>query len=492
MSVERRHGWSGRVGWGVGGWRRWVVMGWVGWVGWGWGADGLLITAPRPGVEATPAPVAEGDLLQFLDGSSLHGRLEAVDPARGVVWRHPAARGPIEFRPANLAWIRFEHALPVTNRVVPDCRFRFHNGDEIPGRLVSLDGEKVEFQTWFGGRLQAARSTVDRLLFSSRGFDVLYEGPNGMEDWKQGKGVAAWQFRDGALTARTVGSIGRDFKLPERSALSFDLAWNGQFNLMVTYYTSVLDRFDYTSSSYMFSIGYGYLSLQRIQANFGTAIMGQVLLQDMQRRNRMRLELRASRPEQTIAVLVDGVLVQKWHDMQGFAGAGTGVAFFAQQNGPSVRVSNLRLTEWDGRFEADVLVRTNEPPPTSDLTFLVNGDRAQGAIRSIRDGKVGLMLGERALDIPLGRVTHVVLSGGVTNTAPRDPWEIRAFFAHGGTLAFTLDRWSEGEMGGRNGNFGAFTFDPRSVRQLQFNLDRSGKADRVGEAGAEEYWDEDE
>lgn len=455
---------------------------------------GTLLVQSNNSTNAPPPLVpVEGDLLQFLDGSSLHGHLASVDTNRGVAWRHPDAAGAIEFRPANLAWIRFDQALPVTNRVPPDCRFQFHNGDEIPGKLTFLDGDQVEFQTWFGGRLQTSRQKLASLQFSAHGFDVLYEGPNGMEDWKLGRGQApAWQFRDGSLIARTVGTIGRDFQLPDRSSFSFDLAWSGQFNLMITYYTSALDRFDYTTSSYMFSIGYGYLSLQRIQANLGTAIIGQMLLQEMQRKNRMRLEFRASRPDQRIAVLVDGVLVHQWQDPQGFAGAGTGVAFFSQQTGPSVRISNIRLSEWDGRLDADTASVTNSAPMATDQTLLVNHDRAQGPVQSIRDGKVAVQVGTSTLKIPMSRVTQVKLSGGSTNSLPRDPWQIRAYFAHGGTVAFRLERWTATEITGFNDNFGRFSFDPRSVRQLQFNLERSDHLEEAHEETSDEFWDDHE
>jgi hypothetical protein len=452
-----------------------------------------VISAPRAEPSPQVPPSAPGgDLLLFLDGSSLHGRLQAIQPSRGVTWKHPDARQLIELRHTNLAWIRFEHSLPITNRILPDCRFRFRNGDEIPGRLTGMDAGHVEFQTWFGNRIRAPRGSLHSLTFSARGYDVLYEGPNGMEDWKQSRGQPAWQFRDGAFIARSVGTIGRDFNLPDRSSFSFDIAWNNPFNLMVTYYTSAVDRFDYTTSSYMVSIGYGYISIQRVQPGAGSAMLGQVLLQDMRLHTRMRVELRASRPDNLVALLVDGVLVNKWKDPSGFAGGGPGIAFLAQQNGPSVRVSNIRLAEWDGRFEFDTTPGGNQPPAAADQTFLVNHDRALGNIGAIQDGKMSVALGTGTINIPLTRVTHVLFAAGTNAPPSHHPWDIRGYFAHGGRVSFQLDEWTEARVTGHNASLGTFAFDTRSLRQMQFNLDRSDRLDQSKDESGDDFWEADE
>ena len=127
------------------------------------------------------------DLLQFLDGSSLHGKLRSMMNGNGVRWEHPDARQPIDFKLSNLAWIRFENPKPVAPEIKPTCRFRFNNGDEILGQLLSLDPERMEFEPWFGGRLKAPRQTVQSLTFLSKGLSIVYEGPAGLEGWNRGE-----------------------------------------------------------------------------------------------------------------------------------------------------------------------------------------------------------------------------------------------------------------------------------------------------------------
>src|SRR5438874_3033613 len=96
------------------------------------------------GATVVAEPTQSAAVLEFLDGASLHGRLRSMNTERGVGWEYPEAKQLIEFRPSNIASIIFEGARPITARSHPTCRFRFHNGDELYGNLLGVDGERVE------------------------------------------------------------------------------------------------------------------------------------------------------------------------------------------------------------------------------------------------------------------------------------------------------------------------------------------------------------
>jgi len=111
---------------------------------------------------------AGGDsLLRFMDGSMLHGDLQQVSLQQGVRWGHPDLAKPVDFRPDNLAWIRFEGARPVQRNNDPTVHIRFHNGDEVLGNLIALDEQRVQFSTWFNEQLSAPRDVLQSLAFLS-------------------------------------------------------------------------------------------------------------------------------------------------------------------------------------------------------------------------------------------------------------------------------------------------------------------------------------
>src|SRR3954468_10220833 len=82
-------------------------------------------------------------LLQMFDGTSLHGNLEDISTNVGVAWEIAASTKPMVLKPDNISGIRFDGAQ-ATNRVAqPTCRFRFHNGDEVLGNLIGIDGDSA-------------------------------------------------------------------------------------------------------------------------------------------------------------------------------------------------------------------------------------------------------------------------------------------------------------------------------------------------------------
>ncbi|MCI0536494.1 MAG: hypothetical protein L0Z50_14835 [Verrucomicrobiales bacterium] len=433
---------------------------------------------------ADPAPTA--GILEFLDGASLHGRLRSMSPERGVGWEHPEAKQLIQFRPANLASIVFENVKPVLPQSKHTCRFRFLNGDELYGNLSAISEETVELETWFGGNLKAPRDSVQSISFFWRGFSVLYEGPNSSQGWVTSKGNRGWQYRDGSFVTSEAGIIGRDFKLPASSSLAFDLGWSSPFTLGLTLYTETMDRFDYSVSSYMFyvsaGVGPGQISLQRMQSGVGVTSLGRVEIPDLLRKRKVRLEFRSNKEDATLAVLADGQLLQRWKDSGGFVAKGGGVVFSSQMEGPVLRISNLRVAEWDGRFDSDGL--TNGPSKR-DLAFLINRDKVIGDVQSVRDGKLQIKTPQTNLEIPMQRVSQLVL--GTTNAppSPASPWEVRAHVAGGGTVAFELAQWGQEQVSGTSSTFGQLALNPQSIRQLQFNLNRAQRVRNEKEPGDE-------
>lgn len=435
------------------------------------------MSAAQP-AKATPAGVPtpvlaplSGDVIQFLDGSSLHGELRAVDPQRGVRWQHPEAKQLIDFKPTNIESVRFHHSRSVSNNVKSSCKFRFSNGDEFFGSLLSLNEDSLALETWFGKSMKVPRSAMDSIAFVSRNFRVLYEGPNHGEGWNFGKGGPAWQYRDGALVAGGIGTVGRNFKLPGMCVFEFDLSWAGDFNLIVPIYSETIDRFDYSTSSYMFHFSPYSVVMQRVHNEMGVVNLDRAkAIPNPNKKNSYHIEFRASKEDALLALFVDGAMIGKWHDDAGFSAKGSGVVFFCQHEGPMLKISNIKLSEWDGKFEEE---RPEVSKSKEDVLHLANRDRVVGKLGTLKDGKIQIGTGDSGLEIPLPRVTQIFFGGQKTNSASRDPWEVRALFAGGEKISFKMDQWDEHQVAGMSPSLGKVSFAPKTIRQVQFNLDKT-------------------
>jgi len=200
----------------------------------------------------------------------------------------------------------------------------------------------------------------------------------------------------------------------------------------------------------------------------------------------VHLEIRANKDDATLGLLVDDHLVQRWKDSAGFIGQGSGVVFFAQLDGPSIKISNLKVSHWEGELGVDSSVNV---AGKDDLVYLVNHDKVTGHLQQLKNGTVTVATAMAPLDIPLSRVSQIFLSSPTTNALPANPWEMRAYFASGGSIAFQLEGWQDQRVSGRSLNFGEVAFDPRFIRQLQFNLDRPKPSAEDMEILDEDIWD---
>jgi len=224
------------------------------------------------------------ELLQFLDGTTLHGALVSVDSGHGLRWRHPSAKSDFDLSPTHLDRIRFPQANSVA--LTPNCHLCFAGGDDLYGTLLSLDAETLQFSTWFGGTVRIPRSAVQSIAFLPKGYAIVYEGPSEASDWKitsgqqyvnaggvriqlnganfQGNnmvvlgngqvifggggnlavlaGPTNWTYRDGSFVSAGSGTLGRNFGLKGSCTIEFDLTCNGSFSLLINLYSVAVDR----------------------------------------------------------------------------------------------------------------------------------------------------------------------------------------------------------------------------------------------------------
>lgn len=449
-------------------------------------ATGAPVASTTNDPEKTPV-----ELLEFLDGSMLHGRLDSIDSTNGLKWEHPAAKQPIVFKPDNIAWVRFPNASKsFAPQFKTTCQFRFANGDEFFGNLLSLDENEMELETWFGGKFKTPRSTVRSLRFFPDGATTIYEGPTGLEGWEVGKmpNPRAWRYEDGAFIAQGAGTIGRDLKLPDASRVEFDLAWSSPFSLLFSFYTGMLDGFNYNSSSYMFYMTQGNISLQRINAGSGSTTIGRTeMIPAMLNKRKVHLEFRGDKEESLLELLADGKRVAQWRDNAGWIGKGSGVLFYSQTEG-GLKISNIKVSSWDGKPGLEMATNVL----SDDQIFLANSDKVTGSVGALRNGKLKITSKTAPLEIPRERITQIIFTNDATNSVPREPWNIQASVAGGGTISFALEKWTSEKILGRNKNFGKVSLNSKSIRQIQFNPGESKSSVSQPNGADEILWEIDE
>jgi hypothetical protein len=440
---------------------------------------GFLLTAtaahPSSAEPAVSSNAREPQRLFFQNGDWIQGQLQLLQPEAGLIWQHPDAPDPIQFATANISEIAlhsFGTAVPPAN-----CLIHFVNDDEIEGNLVSVTADSLVLETWYGGLLTIPREKIHTITPLQTDLKILYQGPTGTDDWNSWKVISAvadsgeWNYRNGAFLARKAASIARDVQLPDNAIVEFELAWKGFLNLALALYTDSLKPISLGNKEdeppfggfYSFQITGFSASILAVNQHEPLRNLGQHALPNLSHKSKAHIQIRTSKPQKSIYLLIDGELVKQWTDHV-FAGEGTGIRLVHQGQG-DVKFSHLRIQEWDGRFAQN---QAAAAPVSSDQAKLVNGDQVLGELQSIQDGKATFSSQGAQLDISLNRILHIRLGGRQIIPAEIQNGSFHASFNRRGKMTFQLQEWNEDHVAGKSPMFGEFKFDPAAFARIQF------------------------
>lgn len=434
------------------------------------------VAVPKPGEPASAEKSTQPDLLRFANKDTLHGTFLAFDKD-GVHWKSLESKDPIVFQTTDVTEVKLDSHRPPANAAQPAQAVTLTNDDELPGTLVSMDDKTLVLDTWYAGKITIPRAMVKGITPLKTGGSTLYEGPTGMEGWtlgNNGNRAKSWSYRDGSLIATSFGTIGRDMKLPDSASIAFDLVSRGQNQLSVCIYC---DQVENIGNCYMFMINANYIYLQRYSRN-GMNMVGQEqpvqLRGNMMRSDKLHIDIKVNKATKTIWLYVNGTMLKQWTDPGEFAGTGTKVIFSSQQ-GMYARISNIKVSQWDGKVEdtaAGDTVKSKE-----DSIKMANSDRVSGKLKSIADGKAIFASSYADLTIPLDRIEQIDMSTEGADQPKKNANDVRAYFADRGSVTMELQSWDDKKVTASSPNFGTAVFSPDAFQRLQFNLGQQAASD---------------
>ncbi len=259
------------------------------------------------------------------------------------------------------------------------------------------------------------------------------------------------------------GLISRQFELPDRLEMSFDLAWRNHPQLQVALYTDNLEQVN--GNCYLLQISGNSVSIQRGMNRGFSSFGGSTSTPLLQRRSHARFTIYVDRNRKLIALFVDDQMVKQWIDNNDFAGAGNGVVINAHGQG-AVRLSDIVLRQWSGEYPT---IDTAENDQEDTLQF-INGDKVSGRLQSIEQGTIVFAAAFAALEVPLERVIHVELATDRLERARRRLHDVTALLHDGGRVTFELETINATNISGRSENFGRLQFVRGAFRELQFQI----------------------
>lgn len=149
--------------------------------------------------------------------------------------------------------------------------------------------------------------------------------------------------------------------------------------------------------------------------------------------------IRADKARRLVALLIDGALLKQWIDKKRFAGVGGGVRFIHQGNG-MVKLSHIRIEEWDGQF-----ARVLETPQnlTQDQTELKNGQTREGTIQSMDPSTIRLADAKQD-PIPFHQVLQLHFAPDPQSPPSEHLPRFQGILPNGDRISFSVRRWANG------------------------------------------------
>jgi hypothetical protein len=469
-----------------------LVLGWLAFSA-GWRADlarAAELSSPAdaapgagPVLNQTNARGPVSAVIHFRNGDRLSGLPENIAPDRGVLWQRNDLRQGIAFDLAQVKAVDFFTLATGAAASSNACKIRLRSEEILEGELIGLDARAVTLGTWYAGQLAIPRNQLDTIAPTGFGFATLFAGPEGVEGWTHGKVTnpqaesGQWTYRQGAFYARQSASIARDLKLPDLCSLRFDLAWKGTLHLAVALYTDYLHPVSLATKEkepdfggfYSLQLNMFYANLLPVRQFDPLRYLGTVPVPAFSSQTRAQVEVRINKPKRLIALLVDGLLIKQWVDNEDFAGRGTGVRFVHQGAG-QVRLSNLRVLQWDGQFE-EPLSSTNSTklgPSRADQLHLRNGDKVEGRLDSIRDGVATLEMDATRLPVPWSRLRRIDLLDEKPSGAASTNATVRLRLASGGLMDLRLVEWTPQALRGEHAVLGPVALHPGAIEKMEF------------------------
>ncbi len=263
--------------------------------------------------------------------------------------------------------------------------------------------------------------------------------------------------------------VGRKMKeMPKRSSMEFEVDWTGSLSLYINFLTDSLTSYS-QCNGYCLRLTQSYIYLYRYNFNNGAGRGGRVgnnvRVSLANLKGNAHVALKTDKTKNTIALFINGTLIQKWENVGEFPEGGNGLLFTSRTTN-RMKLSRIRVTDWNGS-----LPDPNAKPksaPEEDYVLLNNADQITGDMVSIADGKLQFKSDFGEMAIALDKVGIIHRATERVKPLPSVPGMARATFKGEGRIAMKITGWKDGKVTTTSPIFGEAAFDATVFQSIDF------------------------
>lgn len=413
-------------------------------------------------------------VLEFADGSRLHGTLEKLDGTKKeIVWRGMDAAAALTFPLAHVS--RWDTPMKTKPEVKARATVKLTGGDWLAADVTGLAKDKLNLTLGDGTAVAVDRARVEWIHFAKTAAAECYDGPTGLSGWVSD---GSWTYREGALRAARPTAIGRMFEaLPDQVEYRFDYEQGAGGTRA---FAVLLHGSDPAARG--FGPGMVRLMINDSQFNLWAQRQDQMKQEGIDltkvlgapgggggapaKRRPLRWRIFEDRPAGRLVVFIDGRKVGDFRDMGKIkAGENRGSFSFqpmAWNEAGEQSVAKIKVLPWDGFVPVDDALE--DARPKTDQLVLADGDREAGRIESITADKVQI----GATAVPRSNVAMLRFARPAT-VPDEDPPLGRLRLAQRGEFEVTSLGFQEGKLRVGTHFGGELMLAAAQVRGLEFS-----------------------
>lgn len=412
-------------------------------------------------------------VLEFADGSRLHGTLEKLDGVKKeIVWRGVDASAPLTFPLGHVS--RWGAPSKTKAEVKARATVKLTGGDWMAADVTGLTKDKLNLMLGDGTPVAVDRARVEWIYFSKTAAAECYDGPTGISGWVSD---GSWTYREGALRAARPTTIGRLFEaLPDQVEYRFDyepgaggtrafaVLLHGADPVARGFGPGMVRLMINDSQFNLWAQRHDHMKQEGIDL---TKILGAPAAGGAPaKRKPLRWRIFEDRPAGRLVVFIDGRKVGDFRDIGKIkAGENRGCVSFqpmAWNAEGEQGVAKIKVVPWDGFVPVEDALENARPK--TDQAVLADGDREAGRIESISADKVQI----GGTSVPRSNVAMLRFARPET-ALDEDPPLGRVRLAHRGEFEVTSLGFQEGKLRVGTHFGGELMLAAASVRGLEFS-----------------------
>lgn len=407
--------------------------------------------------------------------SHVTGSVTAIDDQGNAEISSNLASKPLWVKGEALDQIQFGSKQFVWD--VPASWIKLTNGDILPVLIESLDEKQLTVLSPHAGRLVIPREAVGTINMGNQSSKLIYQGPGRREDWAdKDDGQMGWRFEKQGMIANGSATASRNLNLPSQFALRFTLVWQGGglLNFKIYFADPLTSKTTQEPADRYFlqfvSAGLEIVRESSKRKRFHTLIKLDRSAMQMKDTS-LVTEIRCNRDTGLMEILLNKVSVAQFIDpISGYPSGGGMTVVTENLDGIAQEIRDIEVYGKEDHDLSDLILAGGK----DEFAILTSRENDQwlgtlGAIRPLNEESTfffTISKQQLLMELPAKDVSMVFLANRMAPMpAAKNPYILRLY--HGGSLAVSSCRFSEGRFYASHPLLGSIILRPGSVCSIE-------------------------